>query len=256
MGIIKGMSVVGLMVFSSGAIAADEEKSPWKISAELGYVNTSGNTNTEILKAVFNISYETDKWLHKSHAEELSSKSETIDTTTAPSVTTEERTAAKWLVSGQSDYKLSDFDYLFGLLSYEDDRFNGFQYQIKFGLGYGRRVIHTDNHELNLEIGPGHRTFKLEPTVPLLTTDRQNETLLRLNAAYAWKISDTSNFTEELTAEYGEDQEEWKSVTALTANINSTLAMKLSYTIKRLDKVPVGTENTDRETAMILVFAF
>jgi putative salt-induced outer membrane protein len=159
-------------------------------------------------------------------------------------------------VSGQSDYKFNDFDYFFGLLSYEDDRFNGFQYQAKFGLGYGRRVIHTDNHELKLEIGPGYRTFKLEPAVSPTTTDRQNETLIRLNAGYAWKISDTSNFTEELTAEYGEDQEEWKSVTALTANINSTLAMRLSYTIKRLDKVPVGTENTDRETTMTLVFVF
>lgn len=250
------MSVAGLMALSSGAIAADEEKSPWKSSVELGYVNTSGNTNTETLKSVFNISYEIDRWSHKSHAEALSSKSETTDTTIIPSATTEERTAAKWLVSGQSDYKFNNFDYFFGLLSYEDDRFNGFQYQVKLGLGYGRRVIHMDNHELKLEIGPGYRTFKLEPTVPPVTTDRQNETLLRLNAAYAWKISGTSNFTEELTAEYGEDQEEWKSVTALTANINSTLAMKLSYTVRRFDKVPVGTENTDMETAVTLVFTF
>ena len=47
-----------------------------------------------------------------------------------------------------------------------------------------------------------------------------------------------------------------KSVTALTANINSMLAMKISYTVKRLDKVPAGIENTDKETAVTLVFKF
>jgi putative salt-induced outer membrane protein len=237
----------------------DEKKSPWESSAELGYVNVSGNTNTETLKVMFDISYEVDKWLHKAHADALSSKIETTDTTVVPSVTTEERSAAKWLVSGQSDYKFNNYDYFYGLLSYEDDRFSGFQYQAKLGLGYGRRVIHTDSHELKLEVGPGYRTFKLEPTVPpaaVVITDRQDETLMRIGAGYVWKISETSKFTEGITAEFGEDQDEWKSVTALAANINSILAMKLSYTVKRLDKVPVGTENTDREAVVTLVFRF
>jgi putative salt-induced outer membrane protein len=243
---VQSTSVIGLILFSTGTVSAEEAKSPWNSSAELGYVNVSGNTNTETLKATFDLAYEIDKWLHKAHAESFSSKTETTDTAVVPPVTTEERSAAKWLVSGQSDYKFSDIDYIYGLLSYEDDRFSGFQYQAKLGLGYGRRVIHTDKHELKLEAGPGYRASKLEPTVPpaaAVNTEKQDETLLRLNAAYAWKISKTSKFTENLTAEYGEDQDEWKSVTALTANINSMLAMKLSHTVKHLDKVPVGVEN-------------
>lgn len=256
--LVKCICVVASIIFSSVVVAADEDKAPWKSSAELGYVSTSGNTNTETIKSTFYISYEVEKWLHKGHAEVLSSKSETTDTSTMPATTKDERTAAKWLVSGQSDYKFNDFDYFFGLLSYEDDRFSGFQYQAKLGFGYGRRVLHTENHELKLEIGPGYRIFKLEPTVPLAATinDRQDEILLRANAGYVWSISETAKFTEDLTGEFGEDQDELKSVTALTANINRILAMKISYTVKRLDNVPVGTENTDKETAVTLVFTF
>ena len=69
-------------------------------------------------------------------------------------------------------------------------------------------------------------------------------------------MSKTSKFTEDLTAEFGEDQDEWKSVTGLSAKINSSLAMKLTYTIKRLDVVPAGTDNTDKEAAVTLVYTF
>lgn len=257
MNYIKVVSIASLMALSSNSMAADEIASPWKSSAELGYVNVSGNTNTETLKAIFDISYEVDSWLHKAHAEALSANNETTDTTVVPAVTTSERTAAKWLASAQSDYKFREFDYFYGLVSYEDDRFSGFEYQAKIGLGYGRRVIHTDNHELKLEVGPGYRIYRLDqPAPPAPSEERQDETLLRVGAAYIWKVSETSKFTEDLTYEAGQDQDEWKSITALTARINSTLAMKISHTVKNLDKVPAGTEHYDRETAVTLVFTF
>ncbi|MCK5002606.1 MAG: DUF481 domain-containing protein [Gammaproteobacteria bacterium] len=257
MNFVKIFSAASLLVFSSASLADEGKKSPWKSSAELGYVHVSGNTNTETVKAAFDISYEADSWAHKAHAEALSSKSETTDDTVVPEVTMEERTAAKWLVSAQSDYKFKDYDYFYGLLSYEDDRFSGFEYQAKIGLGYGRRVIHTENHELRLEIGPGYRTYRLEQAAPpALAEETRDETLIRANAGYTWKLSETSKFTEDLTYEAGEDQDEWKSVTGLTAKINSTLAMKISHTVKHLEEVPAGSENYDRETAVTLVFTF
>ena len=82
---VRGISALFLALFLTEAIA-EEEKSPWKSSAELGYVHVSGNTNTETLKVMFDISYEIDKWLHKAHAEALSSKSKTTDTTAKTAV--------------------------------------------------------------------------------------------------------------------------------------------------------------------------
>lgn len=250
-------SLILAVMVCGQAQAKEAEPSAWKSTAELGYVSVSGNTNTETVKAVFDISYEIESWAHKFHADTLSSKSETTDTSVIPAVTTEERTAAKFFLSAQSDYKFNEVDYFYGLVSYEEDRFSGFQYQTKLGLGYGRRVIHTDAHDLKLEIGPGYRVYKLDqPTPPAPSEETRDETQVRANATYAWKISATSSFTEELTYEAGQDQKEWKSVTALTANINSSLAMKISHTVKYLDEVPLTSEHYDRETAVTLVFTF
>lgn len=241
----------GLLTYSAAGVAEEEAKSPWVSTAELGYVNVSGNTETETIKAAVDVAYSIDQWTHKVHADALSSTSEVE---VAPAQTVSNRSAARWLLSGQSDFKFNDSDYMYGLASYEEDRFSGFQYQAKLGLGYGRRVIHTDVHELKFEVGPGYRMFKLEP--PAADLSRQNDSFIRASAGYIWKVSPSATFTEDLTAEFGEDQDELKSVTALTANISGALAMKLSYTIKHLDVVPPGADNTDKEAAVTLVYKF
>lgn len=257
MRLIKSISAVVIVVISSAAVSAEEEnKSPWKSSAELGYVDTSGNTNAQSIKAAIDVSYEIEKWLHKVHADALSVKTETTDSS---GVARDERIAAKWFVSVQSDYKLDELNYLYGLINHEDDRFNGFDYQSKISVGYGHFFIKTDAHKLKAEIGPGVRVFKLEQIAPPdgpIDTSSQTENLLRLNGNYAWAVSKTSKFTQDITADSGEDQKEWKSVTELQADISSILAMKLSHTVKYLDKVAPGIEHYDRITGVTLVFNF
>jgi putative salt-induced outer membrane protein len=233
---------VALVFVASNVMAAEEkkeEKSPWTTSAELGYVNTSGNTNTETLVFKFDTAYEIEKWKHQAHFEALNSKTDDIST------------ADKKLVTAQSDFKFTPRDYFYGLLSYEDDKFSGFEYQAKLGIGYGRKVLLLEKHELDAEIGPGYRNFKVDNA-----PDSEDEALLRLAAKYKWLISDNSEFKQDLIADYGEEQDEWKSITAIKSNINKTLALKFSYTVKYLDKVPVGNDNYDRETAATIVYTF
>jgi putative salt-induced outer membrane protein len=217
-----------LVLVSSNVHSAEEKKSPWKTSAELGYVSTSGNTNTETL--IFK-----------------NTKADDANTPDKELVTT----ADKMLVTAQSDYKFTPRDYFYGLLSYEDDKFSGFEYQAKLGLGYGRKIILTDQHELDGEIGPGYRNFKVDNA-----PDSEDEALLRLAGKYLWKISDNSQFNQDLIADFGEDQDEWKSITGIKSNINKTLALKFTYTVKYLDVVPVGNDNYDRETAATIVYTF
>ena len=47
-----------------------------------------------------------------------------------------------------------------------------------------------------------------------------------------------------------------QSALLLQADINSILAMKLSHTVKYLDKVAPGIEHYDRITGVTLVFNF
>ena len=103
---------------------------------------------------------------------------------------------------------------------------------------------------LDLEIGPGARQSKLT------AGDTENEFTARAAAKYAWSITKTSKFTENLLAEVGQDATITKSVTALSSKINGDLAMKLSYAIKHISDVPAGFEKTDSETAVTLVYSY
>ena len=243
----KNKAVLGVMlVLAAPALHAandqddkEEKTSPWTTTAGLGFVNTSGNTNTESLTFKFDTAYEIEDWKHQAKFETL--RASTDDVTTAD----------RKLLTAQTNYKYSPRDYWFGNLSFEDDRFTGFEYQAVFSLGYGRRLIMTEKHNLNFEIGPGYRNSKVEGAA-----SSEDEYLLRTAGDYNWKISDYSEFTQELLGNFGEDQTEWRSVTAVRTSIYQNLALRLAYNVRYLDKVPVGNVNYDRTTTITLDYTF
>lgn len=230
--------MTGMVMANTPAFALEVWGTTWAGSGEAGYVATSGNTETSNLTLKLGLTNEREKWRHNLALEGL--KSEDDGDTTA------ERYLAAW----QSDYKISEHDYLFGRLSYEDDKFSGYNYRITESIGYGRRVLDRNNMTLDLEAGPGLRQSELD------NGDKENEAILRLAARYAWDITDHAKFTEELSSDIGEDATITKSVTALQADIVGNLAMKASFTIKNTSDVPAGIEKTDTETALTLVYGF
>lgn len=227
------------MLVSHVALAADEgEPAAWKGEAELGLVYTSGNTETDTVSAKAKISREQDKWRHAGEFSALNTSDKTGTT------------AERYEVKGQSDYKFSKREYIFGIVNYENDRFSGYDYRVSESIGYGRRVLERSDMTLDLEAGPGARQSKLD------NGDSDSEFLVRGAAKYAWSISKTSKFTEDLTVEAGQDATITKSVTALSSKINGDLAMRLSYTFKHTSDVPPGIEKTDTETAVTLVYSY
>ena len=212
--------------------------SEWKGTGELGYVATSGNTETQSLKAKLGLTHERPEWRHTLGLEALNSSE--AENTTA------ERYAGNW----QSDYKFTQRDYVFGRLSYETDKFSGYEYRTSEILGYGRRVLEQPDMTLDLEAGAGARQSRLE------TGGIENEPILRLAGKYAWKISPNAKFTQDVASDIGSDSTITRAVTALQADIIGNLAMKLSYTVEHTSQVPVGVKKTDTETAASLVYSF
>ena len=232
-----------MTVTAANAEEKKEDKSPWKASAELGFIKTTGNTETQTTGFKADVSYEIEKWRHTGHAEAYGQETEDD---TGNSVVSAER----YELSGKSDYKFTELDYAYGLLKLQKDRFSGFEYDHIVSAGYGRKVIKRDDMELDLEIGPGLRLFKRDDG------DSDDEGVLRLSGVYWWDITGNSKFTQELTTEIGEEITSTKSVTGIQANINSTLALKFTYTIRNKSEVPPDTEKTDTEAAMTLVYNF
>ena len=244
--LIVSVSTAILALSASAAYAADEAvkkeeepKSPWTSTVGLGFVNTSGNTNTESLTFKFDIAYEVERWKHEAHLETL--KASTDDVTTAD----------RKLFTAQTNYKFRPLDYFWGNFSYEDDRFTGFEYQAVLSLGYGRKLINTDKHKLDAEIGPGYRNSKVEGA-----PSSEDEALVRAVGKYKWLISNYSEFTQDLIGNFGEDQTEWRSITALRTSIADNLALRLAYNVRYLDKVPPGNVSYDRTTTITLDYTF
>ncbi|MEJ2574480.1 MAG: DUF481 domain-containing protein [Gammaproteobacteria bacterium] len=229
--------LVGAALLSHGAGA--DPASTWKGDAELGVLNTTGNTKTRSITAKAKIVNDRDRWRHTLNAEVLNSSEDggTI--------------AERYFVSGKSDLKLTEKSYTFGLLTYENDRFSGYDYRTTETLGYGRNVIKRDSLTLDLEAGLGFRQSKLSAT-----GENQNEGLIRLAGGLGWKISDTSTFSEDLSSDIGEKSVVTKSVTALKTHVVGNLASKISFTAKYSTKVPAGVTKLDTETAVTLVYSF
>lgn len=223
----------------SGIAVAADTAPVWNTQAELGIVVTSGNTDTSTLNAKIDATREEGKMRYNAHAEALNTESNNVTS------------GEKYLASGKVDYKFSEKNYTFGLISYEKDRFSGFNYQAAIVAGIGRRVYDENNMTLDVEAGPGVRFY--ETTAANFSDE---DPMLRLAAKYKWKISPTAVFTEDLSTEIGDALTVTKSVTTLTANIDSSLAMKLSFTAKNTSDVPVGSKKTDTETGVTLVYSF
>jgi len=246
MNIFHTVILTGTLLASGSVLAEDkkeEKTSPWTSTAELGFIRTTGNTETQTSALKVDVVYEVDKWRHTGHLEGYGSESENDLGVNVVS-------AERYELSGKSDYKFNEHDYLFGLVKLQKDRFSGFEYEDIISLGYGRKVIKQEDMELDLEIGPGIRFFKVDNKVS------DEEALLRLAANYWWEISSTSKFTQELSTEIGEDITSSQSITGIQANINSTLALKFTYTVRHKTKVPEENEKTDTELAMTLVYNF
>jgi len=235
--------VLSLTAASSWQAVAQDSKDEkpadgWSGEGELGYVNTTGNTETQHLNAKLGLKKEVARWLHEVRFEAGNQKD--------GSATTAER----YYAAAKSDYAFTERDYGYAGADYEDDRFSGYDYRTNVGLGYGRRVVNTETLKLNLEIGPGYRWSELD------NGDEQNEATLRLAGNLGWTISDNASFTQELSAIIGDENTASRSFTALTTKINGNFALRLSYLLTHNSDPPPDTKNTDTETAVTLVYGF
>ena len=231
--------ISSLIIGMSTSVMAEEVPLPssWKAEAELGYISTSGNTDTETLNAKTKIINERIKWKNTFTAESTRSSD-------GGNVT-----AQRSFASAKTDYKFADKSYVFGLLEYENNRFSGYDYQASLIAGYGQKLLNQDDLKWEAELGGGSKQSK-QNNVSATTSG-----IVYVGTELEWKISESSSFNEKLTIESG-DATTTKSVTAIKSKFNSKLASKITYTVKHVDKVPAGVKNTDNELAVTLVFNF
>lgn len=220
------------------AKADTKSKQGFSGNVSLGYLATSGNTDTTSLNSKALLGYVSGKWKH-------ALKLQAIRSTQSGATTAESYEAA-----GQSDYHFTQRNYVFGALDYLTDRFSGYERKISEAAGIGRRLLDTDTMSLDVQAGLGARQTRLTDG-----TD-QNGVIGLLGASYAWNFSETGSFTQNVKVETGKANTYLESVTALNLTLVQNFALSVSYTVKRNSNVPVGKTKTDTATAVSLVYGF
>jgi putative salt-induced outer membrane protein len=139
---------------------------------------------------------------------------------------------------------------MFGRANWRKDRFSGYNTQMSQTAGYGRRLVDTGAHTLNVEVGAGARQSELQDGTS------EDDLILRGGLDYKWVFSETADFSQVFVIEAGDINTYFESVSALRARLVGTLALVASYTIKNNSDVPIGTEKTDTFTALSLEYGF
>ncbi len=229
----KKIMFVAALLAATTAYAED-----WSGNAELGFVQTSGNTDTSSLNLKAKGINDGDDWRTTLEAGALQSK----DTGTT--------TSEKYNAAIQGDWKGLSVGYLFVRLGYEQDKFGGYNSRTSETIGYGFDILKEADMTWNAEIGGGAR--QSEDTAGVKTSD----TVVRASTVFNWTISDTAKFSQELKTEGGKEGYITKSLTGLTNQVARNLSSKISYEVQNNSKAPTGTKATDTILSASLVFSY
>lgn len=204
---------------------------------ELGYNRLAGNTNSETLIGKARLQWLTGDLTHSLRGEVRHVSKE------------DDTSAEQYLLAARERYDFSGPHYLFGFARWEKDRFAGYDQQLSAIGGYGRQILDNDTHTLSLEAGPGYRHDRLR--------EHGNE---RLGVAYSaidyrWAFADYADIRQEASVEYTRQNVTSRSLTALTARLNSKLSLRLSHEIKHNSEPPDDADKrSDTTTSASLLF--
>ncbi len=235
---IAGAGLLGMLLTTVPALADDGDGGPWSGLARLGYLSTSGNTDTDNINARFELGYATGRWNHSGFAAAIGARED------------DRTTAEAYELGARTTFDFNEFDYVFAQASWRKDKFSGYDQQISESLGYGRRLINTERQYLNVEIGAGARQAKLRDGVS------QNEAILRFGSDYEYRFNDVAALNLDLAVESGSDNTFTEAVAAVRTQLLGRLALVVSYTVRNNSSVPVGTSRRDTYSALSLEYKF
>jgi putative salt-induced outer membrane protein len=223
---------------------SEEPQSPWSARISLGYLASNGNADSTSSTAEFELGYDISRWHHLLSGGGFGSSEDN------------ETTAENYNLGWKSSYDYSEFNYAFGSVDWNKNRFSGYPEQTFALVGYGRRVLNGETFILNLEAGVGYS--KQEKVIDDLTgaTEDEDGGVGRLGGDFTWNFSDSGAFEQTLYASVASANTYWESVSRLRADLIGRLALGLSYTIQANSDVAPGIKKTDTFTAITLDYSY
>jgi putative salt-induced outer membrane protein YdiY len=249
--LLAGLS---LNAFAEDAAAP---KDPLTMSAELGALYKTGNTKSADIKTGFDVEYNEGLWRSTLEFDLLIKKTENTDKNGVDQFDTSDQ---KWTIESKTNYTLDETskNYIYGDISYEDNRFSGFENQSSISTGWGREWFKNKKSSLFADIGPGYKRDVIKAT-DTVESETQSAFIIQAQALYTRQINEHVKFKQLLSAKYapGEgDNSKYKAETSITTKLIESLALKFSFIIDHNTEVDEDAERTDTQTAITIVYSF
>ncbi len=236
--IAAALCLASASAFAQNA-APPAPKDPLVGTVALGYLATSGNTDSTNANASFKATWDRGRdWIHNWSALAISARSNGV------------LTAEAYAAGYKAQRAFGMNAYLFASGDWREDQFSGYDRQATEAVGYGRKLVNTERQMLSVEGGLGAKQSTL-----INGTD-VNEGVVRGGLDYLIHLGENSQFTQKLLIEVGDQNRYTESTSAVKAKIRGNLALVASYIIKNNSDVPAGIEKTDRFTAISLEYGF
>lgn len=226
---------------------ADDPK-PWQSEIELGFQALSGNSDSMTINSRLGINYTEGRYRHSSDAKFLLVEKDG------------EEDKRKSEFESQANYKFDPKRYVWGNVSFLDDKYGPYFKDFSVAMGLGYQAIWQEDLSLLLEIGPGYRyqtpnLDEIDDDDLILPYDVE-EAILRGQAELSWQITKKALFEGRITAIAGASNTSFEARASVSTSLIDDLAIKLSTTQKYISEVPPGLKTLDSIFTVNLLYKF
>lgn len=231
-------ALIGLTLSCATVVAEEEVPDGWYGEGSLSASNTDGNTETTDLGVRADLNKKEGDWAYG------------VDASVDYGETDDVETRNRWALGANVDRFINERLFAFGIATYEEDEFSGFDSRGFVGAGLGYVVIDREATSWTVRGGPGVTFEEVE--------DGDSETGFGALARSEFKhaFNDNVSLFNDTEITYGDVSTLVVNSIGLTASISSALAARVGYEVRYQTDPPAGFDDTDTITTVSLVYGF
>jgi len=224
----------------------------WTGQGQAGLVVARGTLDTTTANAKFDATDTIGAWKDIAHLAFLYGES--------AKASSAQRLEGLW----ETDYDYTNSAFAFGSINGENDRFDGFVYQVILSAGVGYKLIDTEATKLTGNIGVGYRRLQTETLAaadangftartPGPTT---GDAVGTASLDYMQQVTKTTKLTDKLLIQSGGQNTAVSNDFAVVVNMTQALALSVGYGMRYNSAPPTGTKSTNQLFTVNVVYSF
>jgi len=240
------LALGGLLALHGTLAAAEGDTTEWKTKAKLSYVNTTGNTKTEVFAGKVEASADAAPNRYYVNASGLYGKN-SGDVNTS-----------RWFTGTRYERALSERLFAFLAADYLKDTYAGYDMRVTVGPGVGYEFLKTEVHNLKGLFSVVYVREDLH-AVPEPSDDTDSYAAGKAEGNYTWQFNEHLKFIQNADFSLSfKDTDVYfaNSETGLEVKVSEHLSLGMSYIVNYQHAPPAGADDTDTTFLTSLVVDF